>query len=206
VAGENESHGAAQFAQPGAVDLLRAAREAPESPWAVTLAATDPANPYGALMLWPEWPHLTPDPPTRATRSAGARVILVDGRLAAWIGRGDRQLLVSLPADEPDRSRVGRALALELVAIAERAPEGSRGWLIAEINGSPARPRPGGRVPHRRGLPADRDGAAASRQEPLRGIEDQNVSLKPAVPSNCGDGCTLPLSSTAAPNSPSAKK
>ena len=33
-------------------------------------------------------------------------------------------LLVSLPADEPDRSRVGRALARELVALAHRAPEG----------------------------------------------------------------------------------
>ena len=47
--------GAAQFAQPGAVDLLRAAREEPETPMAVTLAATDPANPYGALLPWPEW-------------------------------------------------------------------------------------------------------------------------------------------------------
>jgi ATP-dependent Lhr-like helicase len=65
-------------------------------------------------------------------------VVLVDGRLAAWIGRGDRQLIVSLPDDEPERSRVGRALARELVAIAHRAPEGRRGWLIEEINGRPA--------------------------------------------------------------------
>jgi hypothetical protein len=47
-------------------------------------------------------------------------------------------LLIALPADEPDRSRVGRALANELVAIAHRAPEGSRGWLIEEINGASA--------------------------------------------------------------------
>ena len=47
-------------------------------------------------------------------------------------------MLVSLPADEPDRSRAGRALARELVALASRAPEGSRGWLIEEINGAPA--------------------------------------------------------------------
>ena len=39
-------------------------------------------------------------------------------------------------------SRSGRALAArmarELVAIAQRAPEGRRGWLIEEINGKPA--------------------------------------------------------------------
>jgi ATP-dependent Lhr-like helicase len=74
----------------------------------------------------------------RASRSAGARVILVDGRLTAWIARGDRALLVSLPADEPDRARAGRALAQELVALAHRAAEGSRGWLIEEINAAPA--------------------------------------------------------------------
>jgi ATP-dependent Lhr-like helicase len=142
--------GAAQFAQPGAVDLLRAAREEPDEPLTGTLAATDPANPYGALLPWPDWPvadtaatahsasATAPSPAVRATRSAGARVVIVNGRLAAWIGRGDRSLLVPLPTDEPDRSRVGRALAAELVSIASRAPEGSRGWLIEEINGGPA--------------------------------------------------------------------
>jgi ATP-dependent Lhr-like helicase len=133
--------GAAQFAQPGAVDLLRGAREERDEPLAVTLAATDPANPYGALLPWPEWPGGDGSDGRaggRASRSAGARVILVDGRLTAWIGRGDRQMLIALPADEPDRSRVGRRLAQELVALAHRAPEGARGWLIEEINGAPA--------------------------------------------------------------------
>ncbi len=148
--------GAAQFAQPGAVDLLRASREAGEMPSTVTLAATDPANPYGALLPWPDWPGVmrasaaAPLTATseaiataavtglRASRSAGARVVLVDGRLIAWIARGDRIMLVALPADEPDRSIAGRALARELVELAYRAPEGSRGWLIAEINGGPA--------------------------------------------------------------------
>jgi ATP-dependent Lhr-like helicase len=126
--------GAAQFAQPGAVDLLRAAREEPDPTSAVTLAATDPANPYGAMLAWPDWPDSAP----RASRMTGARVILVDGRLAAWIARGDRQLLVTLPPDEPDRSHAGRALAHELVELAMRAPEGSRGWLIEQINGTAA--------------------------------------------------------------------
>jgi ATP-dependent Lhr-like helicase len=121
--------GAAQFAQPGAVDLLRDARDVGDTDVTVTLSATDPANPYGILIPWPL---------ERATRTAGARVVLVNGQLAAWIGRGDRQLVVSLPADEPERSRAGRALARELVASATRAPEGRRGWLIEEINGQPS--------------------------------------------------------------------
>jgi hypothetical protein len=38
-------------------------------------------------------------------------VIIVNGRAAAWIGRGDRQLVVGLPDDEPERSLIGRAMA-----------------------------------------------------------------------------------------------
>ncbi|HSM65927.1 MAG TPA: DEAD/DEAH box helicase, partial [Ilumatobacteraceae bacterium] len=53
--------GAAQFAVPGAVDRLRAARETPDPifrpddvPEPVVLASTDPAQPYGAALAWPE--------------------------------------------------------------------------------------------------------------------------------------------------------
>lgn len=127
--------GAAQFAQPGAVDLLRDARDERDETTAVTISATDPANPYGVLIPWP----LTPAGEARgATRTAGARIVIVNGRAAAWIGRGDRQLIVCLPDDEPERSKIGRAMAKEIVAIAHRAPEGRRGWLIEEINGLPA--------------------------------------------------------------------
>ena len=131
--------GAAQFAQPGAIDLLRDAREPREETVTVTISATDAANPYGVSIPWP----VSVAEDTRgATRSAGARVVIVDGRLAAWIGRGDRQLIVALPDDEPERSQVGRALGRELRAIALRAPEGRRGWLIEEINGAPAAQHP----------------------------------------------------------------
>jgi ATP-dependent Lhr-like helicase len=127
--------GAAQFAHPGAVDLLRDARDERDVTVATTISATDPANPYGVLMPWP----MTPAGEARgATRTAGARVIIVNGRPAAWISRGDRQLVVCLPDDEPERSRIGRAMAKELVALAHRAPEGRRGWLIEEINGAKA--------------------------------------------------------------------
>ena len=45
--------GAAQFAMPAAVDMLRGLRSQSETPEALFLAATDPANPYGTLMPWP---------------------------------------------------------------------------------------------------------------------------------------------------------
>ena len=55
-----EGLGAAQFALPGAVDRLRAMASAAErddrpqaGTRAVVLAATDPANPYGAALPWP---------------------------------------------------------------------------------------------------------------------------------------------------------
>jgi ATP-dependent Lhr-like helicase len=138
--------GAAQFAQPGAIDLLRDAREQREETIAVTISATDPANPFGVLVPWPlrldEGGNQPPSRSGQATRSAGTRVVIVNGRLAAWISRGDRQLIVALPDDEPERSQIGRALARELAAIAQRGPEGRRGWLIEEINGGPAARHP----------------------------------------------------------------
>jgi ATP-dependent Lhr-like helicase len=67
--------------------------------------------------------------------------VLTGGWPAAWIARGDRQLLILLPEEEPDRSRTGRALAAALVAAARRMPEGQQGWLIEAINGAPAASR-----------------------------------------------------------------
>jgi ATP-dependent Lhr-like helicase len=134
--------GAAQFAQPGAIDLLRDARDDRDEIVTVTISATDPANPFGVSIPWPIRLDEAGTPASsrsgQATRTAGARVVLINGRPAAWIGRGDRQLVVSLPGDEPERSRIARAMARELVAIAHRAAEGRRGWLIEEINGRPA--------------------------------------------------------------------
>ena len=125
--------GGAQFAEPGAVDLLRAERDPAAAPVAVTLAATDPANPYGALVDWPTWAG-----GGKASRVAGARIVLVDGHAVAWIARGDRQLLVAVPEDDPDRTTRARALARELVRLAHSSPADRRGWLVAELNGEPA--------------------------------------------------------------------
>jgi len=81
--------GAAQFALPGAVDRLRAARE-PHIDTAETgslvLAAADPAQPYGAALPWPEGDG-------RPARAAGAFVVLVDGSLAVFLERGSRSLI-----------------------------------------------------------------------------------------------------------------
>src|SRR5260221_632798 len=45
--------GATQFAMPGALDLLRSLRDARDEVEVAVLAATDPANPYGATVKWP---------------------------------------------------------------------------------------------------------------------------------------------------------
>ena len=51
-----EGLGAAQFGTAGAIDRLRTFTEvgAGDKPTAVALAATDPANPYGAALPWPD--------------------------------------------------------------------------------------------------------------------------------------------------------
>ncbi len=127
--------GATQFALPAALELLRSLAEPPEEPEIVVLAATDPANPYGTMLKWPAAGDGAAG--RGPTRSVGALVVLVNGALAAYIGRGGRQLLVFLPEDEPARSAIGRPLAARLARFA-RPDEGGAGLLIDEINGAPA--------------------------------------------------------------------
>lgn len=142
--------GAAQFAMPAALDLLRSGRDQPEEPRTVLLAATDPANPYGGIVKWPE---LTSGNTTDATdsgrgptRSVGALVILVDGAAAGYLRRGERELLLFLPDAEPQRSRVGRAVARALLDLSRGRQPGQRGMLIAEINGAAATAHPAARM------------------------------------------------------------
>ncbi len=129
--------GATQFAMPAAVDLLRSLRvqQDPDRVEMLQLAATDPANPYGALMRWPA----APDAGSSLTRSVGARVILCDGALVAYLRRGNPNLQVFLPEEEPQRSQVARSLAEFLVGRVqgERGDDdaGRAGMLIATVNG-----------------------------------------------------------------------
>ena len=85
--------GAAQFALPGAVDRLRSFREPGADAMVQTLAAADPAQPYGASLPWPETAG-------RPSRSAGAFVVLHDGAPSAFLERGAKRLL-TFPGSDP---------------------------------------------------------------------------------------------------------
>ncbi|MCK9518365.1 MAG: DEAD/DEAH box helicase, partial [Dehalococcoidia bacterium] len=124
-----EGLGAAQFALPGAVDRLRAERDRPEEPQVYVLAATDPANPYGAALPWPR----REGERRPLQRSAGSRVVLVAGVPVLYLDRGGRSL-VTLPAfDDPEYA----APALErLVDLAASA--GGRPFALERIDGEPA--------------------------------------------------------------------
>jgi ATP-dependent Lhr-like helicase len=110
--------GGSQFAHPGALERLRALRESSSGvddgatqatdAAGVVLAATDPASPYGAALPWPK------SDAARPMRAAGAHVVLVGGVLAAFIGRGAKELHAFLPSDEPARSRHALALCRAL--------------------------------------------------------------------------------------------
>jgi ATP-dependent Lhr-like helicase len=92
-----EGLGAAQFALPGAVDRLRAERDADSetAPRVLLLAAADPAQPYGATLPWPR--GADEDERLPLQRVPGAYVVLVDGEAALYVERAGRGLL-SLPA------------------------------------------------------------------------------------------------------------
>ena len=130
--------GATQFAAAGAVDRLRSLREPEQAPKAVLLAATDPANPYGAALPWPER-----EEGRRTARSAGAFVILVDGALAAWMGRGERNLLTYLDGvGERSPEEVAHEIA---GALAEQVESGRRRAIfVQEVDGQSARDTPMG--------------------------------------------------------------
>jgi ATP-dependent Lhr-like helicase len=134
--------GAMQFAQPAALDLLRSLRDEPDTVQIVHLAATDPANPYGALLRWPSQADGAGVEGRGPTRTVGATVIVVNGRLAAYLGRGDRQLAVYLPDDEPVRSWTARAVADRLFEMATAGSAGRKGLLVSEIDGHAAASHP----------------------------------------------------------------
>ena len=139
-----EGLGAAQFALPGAVDRLRAtsatatarptrgAARPAGTRGAVVLAATDPANPYGAALPWPDRPGEARG--HKPGRKAGALVVLVDGHLVA-LRRTRRQDPAVLRRRRRPPARRGRA--------GPGRPRGALGKLTVEradgaaINDSP---------------------------------------------------------------------
>jgi len=159
--------GAAQFAMPAAVDMLRSLRSEPEAPEVLFLAATDPANLYGTVLPWPRRQNdgshdevvdanQNHEPestlPTTATgsnsdgitsrsmsRTSGAGVILINGNLVAFLRRRSHEIQVFLPDSEPQRSQYARPLARKLAELAIHRQGRKTGLLVATINGEPAR-------------------------------------------------------------------
>jgi ATP-dependent Lhr-like helicase len=129
-----ESLGAAQFAAPSTIDRLRGHLrddDSPTSAAAVVLAATDPANPFGAALPWPD--RLGDDTATghRPARKAGSLVVVHDGRLVAYLERGGKKLIPF--TDDQTRVAAGAAALGALV----RARRVSR-LTIETVGGQPA--------------------------------------------------------------------
>lgn len=147
-----EGLGAAQFAAPETVDLLRSTADSlsiPAGPqgfgasaytpqrtdteqvygtFTVTLlAATDPANPYGAALSWPAIPSFAHEGEGtvkhRPARKAGACVVLVDGAPVLYVERGAKTLLtfttdsVLLEAAAPALARLVSAGGAEKISV-----------------------------------------------------------------------------------------
>ncbi|HSD76228.1 MAG TPA: DEAD/DEAH box helicase, partial [Solirubrobacteraceae bacterium] len=92
-----EGLGGAQFALPGAVERLRAQRDLDETP-PLVLAATDPAQPYGAALPWPR--RAEDDGHKRPQRAAGAHVVLAGAEPVLYVERGGRGLQVLAGRDD----------------------------------------------------------------------------------------------------------
>jgi len=124
-----EGLGAAQFATGATVDRLRAFTKDDASnaaPAAITLAATDPAQPYGAAL---PWPAADADEPRghRPGRKAGSLVVLVDGDLAFYVERGGKTVL-TFTTDED-------ALAAASVSLASIVRTGLGKLRIEQVDG-----------------------------------------------------------------------
>ncbi|MFP5416555.1 MAG: ATP-dependent helicase [Actinomycetes bacterium] len=137
-----EGLGAAQFATTGAIDRLRGIGRSGAGPGAsdaVVLAASDPANPFGAALPWPDSGDHRPG------RKAGALVVLDAGRLVAWLERGGRTALTW--SIEPDALasaasalaglvRSGRLAALTIEKVDGVAALGSDHPFVAALLGA----------------------------------------------------------------------
>jgi ATP-dependent helicase Lhr and Lhr-like helicase len=97
-----EGLGGAQFALPGAVERLRSQRADEETP-PMVLAATDPAQPYGAALPWPK----REEEARRPQRVAGAYVVLAGAEPVLYVERGGKGIAVLV---DPEDARIVPAL------------------------------------------------------------------------------------------------
>jgi ATP-dependent Lhr-like helicase len=147
--------GAAQFARPSAEDRLRRSRDGTEpQALALVLAATDPANPFGTVLPWPEGPQ-------RPQRAAGALALIWDGLLVGFVPRGEKALLTFLQGAAPEeRARAENALA---AALAGLVGVRRRALVVTQIDGAPAARSPFGAVLERAGFTRVGDGFVLRR-------------------------------------------
>jgi ATP-dependent Lhr-like helicase len=152
-----ETLGAAQFSTGGTVDRLRSFSRDPSlpapAPTAIALAATDPANPYGAALPWPSsageeggasdtaartaMADGDGDAPAstgtghRPGRKAGALVVLVDGALVLYVERGGKTVL-AFPEDEATLRLASDSLAalVRSAAVDKLAIEKANGAFV----------------------------------------------------------------------------
>jgi ATP-dependent Lhr-like helicase len=127
-----EGLGAAQFALPGADEPLRAEREPRKDARPMLVAATDPANAWGAALAWPKR-----ETGARPQRADGALVVLgADGRLLAWLGRAERSMLTFVREDPRERGEDAEVIARTLAEPVDRGARAA--MLIAQVDGAPA--------------------------------------------------------------------
>jgi ATP-dependent Lhr-like helicase len=123
-----EGLGGAQFALSGAIERLRA-MPPPEGDHLV-LAATDPANPYGASLPWPKL-----EGGRRPSRTPGAFVLTRDGHPVLYVERGgkgilrlaelDSEELMNAVAALVEAARVGQVPRLTIERVDGEAVIGS---------------------------------------------------------------------------------
>ena len=134
-----EGLGGAQFCIPAALDRLRAERSdasGDRSPAeALILAASDPANPYGAALAWPRWSE---DDRRPLPRAAGAYVVIIDGEAVLYLERGGKSLQ-TLPAFA-DRDVAAQSLSALRQLVADSR---FRSLQIERVDGVPV-----GESPH----------------------------------------------------------
>jgi ATP-dependent Lhr-like helicase len=119
-----EGLGGAQFALPGAVERLRSLPE--DNGSFLLLAATDPANPYGASLPWPK-----PPSGRRPARTPGAHVLTRDGAPILYVVRGGRGIVRLAELDD-------EGLAAAVSALAEAVAAGRLPKLaIEKLDGEP---------------------------------------------------------------------
>ncbi|MGI8804773.1 MAG: Lhr family helicase, partial [Thermoleophilaceae bacterium] len=140
-----EGLGGAQFALPAAIERLRGLRsDEPAGP--LVLAATDPANPFGAALPWPRRDEeesgsdgngSTPRGGHRPRRVAGAYVVTLDAEPVLYVERGGRGLLPLKPALDA-AGAPEQWLSEALTALADDVRRGRIGRLSLErFDGEP---------------------------------------------------------------------